>query len=144
MNIPFRDIALANGSVIEVEQINPQVFTVIGLVRRAGAFPYPPKARYTLLDALGFAGGVDEIIDPRFVRVYPIGNPAGSYRRIQHCLRSPDFDSGTCRQDHDLDPFEIIDPVRSRSAGRYQTVHSTPSRIPPSILKSSTCMIGFE
>jgi protein involved in polysaccharide export with SLBB domain len=70
MNIPFSDIALTNGSVIEVEQINPQVFTVIGLVRRAGAFPYPPNARYTLLDALGFAGGVDEIIDPRFVRIY--------------------------------------------------------------------------
>jgi hypothetical protein len=43
---------------------------VIGLVRNAGAYPYPPGARYTLSDALGFAGGVDEMIDPRYVRVF--------------------------------------------------------------------------
>jgi len=70
MNIPFADIALQDGASIEVQQIDPQVFTVIGLVKRPGAFPYPPTSRYNLLDALGFAGGVDEMADPRFLRVY--------------------------------------------------------------------------
>lgn len=70
MNIPFADIALQDGASIEVQQIDPQVFTVIGLIKRPGAFPYPPTARYNLLDALGFAGGVDENADPRFLRVY--------------------------------------------------------------------------
>lgn len=70
MNIPFSDVALKHGSSVIVEQIDPQIFTVIGLVRRPGAFPYPPQADYSLLDALGFAGGVDEVANPRYLRVY--------------------------------------------------------------------------
>jgi protein involved in polysaccharide export with SLBB domain len=70
LNIPFTDIALADRTSIIVEPLDPRVFTVIGLVKRAGAFPYPPNVQYNLLQALAFAGGVNETADPRYVRIY--------------------------------------------------------------------------
>jgi len=70
LNIPFADVALQDGFSIVVEPLNQQVFSVVGLVRTSGVFPYPPGVQYNLLQALAFAGGVDEIADPRCVRVY--------------------------------------------------------------------------
>lgn len=70
LNIPFADVALQDGVSVEVEPLNPQVFTVVGLVKNSGVFPYPPSVQYNLMQALAFAGGVDEIADPRYVRVY--------------------------------------------------------------------------
>jgi len=70
LNIPFADVALKAGARVEVEPLDPAVFTVVGLVHRPGAYPYPAGARYTLMDALAMAGGVDAVADPRFVRVY--------------------------------------------------------------------------
>ncbi len=68
--IPFADIALGDGDTVEVERIKPQVFTVIGLVNRSGTFPYPPGAKYNLLQALAFAGGINDIAAPEYARVY--------------------------------------------------------------------------
>lgn len=70
LNIPFADVALQDGFSVVVEPLNPQVFTVVGLVKLSGVFPYAPNVRYNLMQALAFAGGVDEIADPRFVKVY--------------------------------------------------------------------------
>ncbi len=70
LNIPFSDVALNDGDVIEVEKLNPEVFTVIGLVNRSGSFPYPPGVRYNLLQALAFAGGVNDLAAPRYARIY--------------------------------------------------------------------------
>ncbi|MBE0534679.1 MAG: SLBB domain-containing protein [Phycisphaerae bacterium] len=70
LNVPFADVALEGGAVVEVTALNPEVFTVVGLVKKSGAFPYPPDVQYNLLQALAFAGGVDEVADPRFIRVY--------------------------------------------------------------------------
>ena len=70
LNIPFADVPLMEGDLIEVKRLNPVVFTVIGLAKAPGAFPYPPDVEYNLMQALGFAGGVDLIADPRFVTVY--------------------------------------------------------------------------
>jgi protein involved in polysaccharide export with SLBB domain len=70
LNIPFADVPLMEGDLIEVKRINPAVFTVIGLAKSPGVFPYPPEVQYNLMQALGFAGGVDLIADPRFVTVY--------------------------------------------------------------------------
>ena len=70
LNIPFADVPLMEGDLIEVKRLNPAVFTIIGLARSPGAFPYPPDVEYNLMQALGFAGGVDLIADPRFVTVY--------------------------------------------------------------------------
>ncbi|MBN1126250.1 MAG: SLBB domain-containing protein [Sedimentisphaerales bacterium] len=70
LNIPFSDVVLAEGAQVEVEGLNPEVFTVVGLVNHPGAYPYPANVRYTLMQALAFAGGVNDIANPRFVRVY--------------------------------------------------------------------------
>jgi protein involved in polysaccharide export with SLBB domain len=70
LNIPFADVPLMEGDLIEVKRLNPVVFTVIGLAKAPGAFPYPPDVEYNLMQALGFAGGVDLIADPRFVTIY--------------------------------------------------------------------------
>ena len=69
LNIPFLDVPLKGGEVVEVRRLDPQVFTVVGLVAGPGTFPYPPGARYSLLHALGFSGGLDPISSPRFVQV---------------------------------------------------------------------------
>jgi len=69
-NIPFADVALQEGDMVEVEGLKPEFFTVIGLVQSSGAFPYPPETQFNLWQALAFAGGLDMIADPRYVRVY--------------------------------------------------------------------------
>lgn len=49
---------------------NERVFTVMGLVNHPNSFPYPAGVRYNLMEALAFAGGLDMVADPRFVKVY--------------------------------------------------------------------------
>jgi len=70
LNIPFADAALVDGASVQIEALNPQVFTVMGLVNKPGAFPYPPNVKYNLLQAIAFGGGVDEVAAPRYVRIY--------------------------------------------------------------------------
>jgi protein involved in polysaccharide export with SLBB domain len=70
LNIPFADVPLQDGDLVEVERVNPQYFMVIGLVNKPGAFPYQPGAEYTLLQALAFAAGVNDIADPKYARIY--------------------------------------------------------------------------
>ena len=77
MNIPFTDVVLRPGDRIEVEALNPEIFTVVGLVRKPGAFPYPPGVEYNIMQALAFAGGTDPIADPKYVKVYR-QNPSGA------------------------------------------------------------------
>jgi len=42
----------------------------MGLVNRPDTFPYPPDVQYNLTEALGFAGGLNMIADPRYVKIY--------------------------------------------------------------------------
>ncbi len=70
LSIPFADVALQGGETVEVERLDPQLFTVTGLVNKPGAFPYPPGASYSLLQALAFAGGIDDTADPRYAKIY--------------------------------------------------------------------------
>ena len=42
----------------------------MGLVTRAGNFPYPPDVQYSLMQAMGFAGGLNPIVEPRYVTIY--------------------------------------------------------------------------
>ncbi|MBL7222732.1 MAG: polysaccharide biosynthesis/export family protein, partial [Candidatus Brocadiae bacterium] len=69
-SIPFADIALKEGDVVEVERLDTQVFTILGLVQSPGTFPYPTDARYNLAQALAFAGGGDPVGDPRYISLY--------------------------------------------------------------------------
>ena len=80
LNIPFADIALEEGDRVIVEWPEEQFISVVGLVNRPGNFPYPRTARYTLIQAVAFAGGLDLVADPRYVSVYrlkPDGTIAG-------------------------------------------------------------------
>ena len=47
-----------------------RVFAVIGLVKESGVFPYPGDVQYTLMEALAFAGGLDMVADPRYLKIY--------------------------------------------------------------------------
>jgi hypothetical protein len=73
LNIPFADMALHEGDIIEVHRIAEQVFTVIGLVNKQGTFAYPSQVQYNLPEALAMAGGVNAKADPRYIRIYRPG-----------------------------------------------------------------------
>lgn len=49
---------------------NERVFTVMGLVNHPDAFPYPADVQYNLMEALAFAGGLDMVANPRYVKVF--------------------------------------------------------------------------
>ena len=70
LNLPFADVALTGGETIQVERFKPLVFTVMGLVQKPGAFEYPVDQTYHLVQALAFAGGINDTADPRYVKVY--------------------------------------------------------------------------
>jgi len=70
LNIPFADVALQDGDSVIVERLEQPLFTVIGLVNRPGNFPYPQDVQYNLMQALGFAGGLDKTAEPHYATVY--------------------------------------------------------------------------
>jgi protein involved in polysaccharide export with SLBB domain len=70
LSIPAADVALQPGDSVVVERPTMQYVVVLGLVNRSESFPYPPNAQYTLIQALGLAGGLDAVADPRYVTVY--------------------------------------------------------------------------
>jgi protein involved in polysaccharide export with SLBB domain len=70
LNIPFTDVALQDGDSVIVERLQQPLFTVMGLVNSPGNFPHPPDVHYTLMQAIGFAGGLNLIADPRYVTIY--------------------------------------------------------------------------
>jgi protein involved in polysaccharide export with SLBB domain len=76
-NIPFADVVLRDGDSVIVERLQQPLFTVMGLVNRPGNFPYPPNVRYNLMQALAFAGGLDQGAEPRYATVYRL-NPDGA------------------------------------------------------------------
>ena len=56
--------------VEEYQGKHERVFTVMGLVNKPDAFDYPPDVQYNLMEALAFAGGLDMVADPRYVKVF--------------------------------------------------------------------------
>ncbi len=70
LNIPFADVALTEGDTVVVEPPREQSVTIVGLVAKPGNMPYPPGARYNLIQAIAYAGGLDLVADPRYVSVY--------------------------------------------------------------------------
>jgi len=70
LDIPLQDIALTGGETIVVEPQAERAFTVIGLVKKVGNFPYPDSRQYNLMQALAVAGGVEDSAAPRFATIY--------------------------------------------------------------------------
>jgi polysaccharide export outer membrane protein len=69
-NIPAGDVELADGDTVVVEEMQNQAVSVVGLVKNPGMFPWSSKRRLTVMDALAFAGGVNDLADPEYARVY--------------------------------------------------------------------------
>ena len=67
---PFADVPLSGGEIIEVAALQGQLFTIVGLIRQPGTFNLPVGAGINLIQALGLAGGVDPVADPRHVTIY--------------------------------------------------------------------------
>jgi len=67
---PHANPTLTGGETVEIEPRGPRTFSVSGLVKKPGAFPYPPGAEYNLVTVLGMAGGVDDVLEPQFVKIY--------------------------------------------------------------------------
>jgi polysaccharide export outer membrane protein len=85
LNVPFEDVVLKGGETVVVANYEAKEFTVFGLVNKSGAYPYPEDRRYTLMQALAVAGGVDEFAAPRYATVYrskPSGEVIGCTFRI--------------------------------------------------------------
>jgi len=70
LNIPFADVVLHDGDSVIVERLAEPLFSVMGLVNRAGNFPYPPDVQFNLMQALASAGGLNLAADPRYATVY--------------------------------------------------------------------------
>ena len=56
--------------VFKYRNQNERIFAVMGLVNQPDAFPYPPDVQYNLMEALAFAGGLDMVADPRYLKIY--------------------------------------------------------------------------
>jgi protein involved in polysaccharide export with SLBB domain len=56
--------------VSKYQRDSERVFAVVGLVNKSGVFPYPADVRYNLMEALAFAGGLDMVADPRYLKIY--------------------------------------------------------------------------
>ena len=56
--------------VKKYQRESERVFAVIGLVNESGVFPYPGDVQYNLMEALAFAGGLDMVADPRYLKIY--------------------------------------------------------------------------
>ena len=70
LNIPFADIVLHDGDSVIVERLQLPLFSVLGLVNKPGNFQYPPDVKYSLMQALAFAGGLDPTTEPRYATIY--------------------------------------------------------------------------
>lgn len=56
--------------VKKYQRESERVFAVIGLVNKSGIYPYPADVQYNLMEALAFAGGLDMVSDPRYLKIY--------------------------------------------------------------------------
>ncbi len=56
--------------VKKYQRESERIFAVIGLVNKSGIFPYPSDVHYNLMEALAFAGGLDMVADPHYLKIY--------------------------------------------------------------------------
>jgi protein involved in polysaccharide export with SLBB domain len=88
LNIPFADVVLDEGDTVVVEGPREQSVAIVGLVNRPGTMPYPPGARYTLIQAVAFAGGLNVAADPWYISVYRL-TPQGEIVSVTFQLVNP-------------------------------------------------------
>ncbi len=88
LNMPFADVALQEGDSVSVQRPYKQSVAVVGLVNRPGNMPYSLDGRYTLIEAIAFAGGLDLVADPRCVSIYRL-QADGTVRSVTVRLVDP-------------------------------------------------------
>jgi protein involved in polysaccharide export with SLBB domain len=70
-----------------VERTGQLPFVVIGLVNKPGSFEYPHDVQYSLMQAIGFAGGLNQDLEPRYAMVYRLtsdGKVANAAFQVAH------------------------------------------------------------
>jgi protein involved in polysaccharide export with SLBB domain len=107
LNIPFADVTLWEGDTVIVEPLKPQIFTVVGLVNKPDNYPYPPDTTYNLAQAIGFAGGVDRIGDPRYAVVYRL-KPDGTIAHLCLDIRRTAEDDRPSSLEVTIRPGDVI------------------------------------
>jgi len=108
LNVPFADVALRDGDRVIVERLGEPMITVVGLVNRAGNFPYLPDAKYNLMHALGFAGGLLYSAEARYATVYRLaadGTTVSATFNIAGIAKSVD---PTAALSVPLKPYDVI------------------------------------
>ena len=64
------DPPMLSCTVAKYQGENERNFSVMGLVRKPDTFTYPPDVQYNVMEAIAFAGGLDPVTDPRWVKIY--------------------------------------------------------------------------
>jgi protein involved in polysaccharide export with SLBB domain len=85
----FPKYAVSRPSVFArlVERVELLPFTVIGLVNKPGSFEYSYDVQYNLMQAIGFAGGLNQDLEPRYAMVYRLnsdGKVANATFQVAH------------------------------------------------------------
>jgi protein involved in polysaccharide export with SLBB domain len=91
----------------EQQGLEQPLFTVMGLVNSPGNFPYPPSVRYNIMQALGFAGGLNLAMDPRFATVYRL-TPSGNILSASFAVVNQDEVSLTHALSMVVKPGDIV------------------------------------
>ena len=108
LNIPFADVALSAGDTVVVEPLRMSFFTVIGLVNKPGNFPYPPDEQYNLMQAIAFAGGLDQVTDPRFAAIYRLKEDGSIVRTAFQIIRAENVSQLTDALNVAIKPGDIV------------------------------------
>ncbi|OHB62925.1 MAG: hypothetical protein A2Y76_11605 [Planctomycetes bacterium RBG_13_60_9] len=90
-NIPYRDIALDEGDTVIVEPVQMPLFSIVGLVNQPGNVPYPPEAKYNLMQAIAFGGGLDPITAPRYATIYRLREDGSVARAPFRLVKDGEF-----------------------------------------------------
>ncbi|MDD5459550.1 MAG: polysaccharide biosynthesis/export family protein [Phycisphaerae bacterium] len=64
------DSPMLSCTVAKYQGENERNFSVLGLVRKPDTFTYPPDVQYNVMEVIAFAGGLDPVTDPRWVKIY--------------------------------------------------------------------------
>jgi len=92
-----------------VERIEPPLFSVLGLVNKPGNFPYPPDAQYNLMQALGFAGGLDRASEPRYATIYRLKTDGTIISAIFQVVNAGNDSMLTNAMNIRIKPGDIVD-----------------------------------
>lgn len=75
-----------------VEQLEQPPFVVIGLVNKPGSYAYPRGIQYSVIQAIGLAGGLNLTLDPRYAMVYRLDSEKKIVSATFQIVNGPNFE----------------------------------------------------